>query len=449
MNKKIVLHSMMLLVIASLVLAACGGNKATPAPVDTTAPPVETSAPPPETSAPPAEPVTLTMWHNWGPDDAKYEAWRSILDDFMAANPDVIIKDEVYVDADIPLKLETAVTAGQEPDLVLSGGIGSAMDWVKNGVVEPVTGYLTEWGFRDQFLDSALLQYTDTEGDVIAFPLEGFTWPIWYNTKVIESVGMEIPTTTDELIALAQALRAAGQDGPVIASGADDMGSYLFYLILQSVMTDQEAMASFGGGDWTIPNAIKGIETFVQLRDAGVFVDGVEGIDYAGAEARFGTGTVAMCHYGAWAFADDAMKPVVADVIIGGWPLPAGSTHQAPVYFKGFSAKGVFITPNGQQKIDAVEKFIKWLFQPEMIGRLVEQAGMTPSIKTVVVDESKLNPLFAQTLTMDAEVVFILDSYAPGAVRTDLARITQEAFAPGMTADQILAELTAAYEAIK
>ena len=65
-----------------------------------------------------------------------------------------------------------------------------------------------------------------------------------------------------------------------------------------------------------------------------------------------------------------------------------------PVYFKAFSAKGIFVTPNGQAKIDAVEKFIKFIFQPEMIARFVEQAGMNPSIKDVKVDESKLNPLF-------------------------------------------------------
>jgi multiple sugar transport system substrate-binding protein len=441
MNKRIAFLSTALLVILSMILTACGG---TPTSAPATSAPPATAAP---TAAP--EPVTLTMWHNWGPDDAKYEAWRSILDDFMAANPNITIKDEVYVDADIPLKLETAVTAGQEPDLVLSGGIGSAMDWVKNGVVQPVTGYLTEWGIKDQFLDSALLQYTDSNGDVIAFPLEGFTWPIWYNTKVIESVGKTVPKTTDELIALAKALRDAGKDGPVIASGADGMGSYLFYLIVQSAMTDKDSMAAFGGGDWTIPNAIKGVQTFVQLRDAGVFVNGVEGVDYGGAEARFGTGEVAMCHYGAWAFGDEAMAKILPDIKIGGFPIPAGSPHKLPVYFAGFSAKGIFITPNGNEKIDAVKKFVEFVFQPEMIGRLVEQAGMSPSIKTVVVDESKLNPLFAQTLKMDAEVVFILDSYAPGAVMTDLNRITQEAFAPGMTADQILAELTAAYAAIK
>jgi multiple sugar transport system substrate-binding protein len=439
MSKKTLYLIAALLVTVSMVLSACGPSK--------TAAPQETAAP--LVTEPPAQPVTLTMWHNWGPDDAKYEAFRSILDDFMAANPDIIIKDEVYVDADIPLKVETAVTAHQEPDLVLSGGIGGAMDWVKNGVAVPVNDYITEWGLGDTFLASAILQYTDKTGNIIAFPLEGFTWPIWYNNKVLESVGMGIPTTTDELIALAQALRAAGKDGPVIASGADGMGSYMFYLIVQSAMTDQESIASFGGGDWTIPNAIKGVETFVQLRDAGVFVDGVEGIDYGGAEARFGAGDVAMCHYGAWAFADEAMAPVAPNVTLGGFPIPAGSPHTLPVYYAGFSAKGIFITPNGSEKIEAVKRFIQWIFQPEMIGRLVEQAGMSPSIKTVTVDESKLNPLFAQTLHMNAEVVFILDSYAPGAVMTDLNRITQEAFAPGMTAEQILAQLTAAYEAIK
>jgi hypothetical protein len=37
----------------------------------------------------------------------------------------------------------------------------------------------------------------------------------------------------------------------------------------------------------------------------------------------------------------------------------------------------------------------------------------------------------------------------PPAVGTDFGRVTQEAFAPGTTAEKILADLTAAYAAIK
>ena len=451
MNKKTVSITVAILVITSMILTACGGAAKTPTAAPATNPPAPaTSAPAtaaPATAAP--EPVTLTIWHNWGPDDAKFKAFRSILDDFMAANPDVILKDEVYVDSDIPLKVETASTAHQEPDLVFTGGIGSAFDWVKSGVAIPVNDLITQWGLADKFLDSAISQYTTADGSIIAFPIEGFTWPIWYNKKVFEAAGLTIPTTTDELIADAKALRAAGMGGPVVASGADGMGGKLFELILQSAMTDAEAKASLGAGDWTIPNAVKGVELFVQLRDAGVFVDGVEGIDYGGAEAQFGTGKVAMCHYGAWAFADPAMVPLTPEIQIGGFPIPAGSPHKAPVYFKAFSAKGIFFTPNGQAKIGAVEKFVKFIFQPEMIARLVEQAGMNPSIKDVKVDESKINALFAQTLNLNAEVVAISDGYMPGAVATDFGRITQEAFSPGTTAEKILADLTAAYAALK
>jgi multiple sugar transport system substrate-binding protein len=453
MNQKKISLSIALLVIASMVISACGSAATTAAPVApaTAAPaaPVLLPTAVPPTAVPPAEPVTLTLWHNWGKDDAKGPAMRSILDDFMKANPDITIKDEVYVDSDIPLKVETATTAKQEPDLVFTGGIGSAFDWVKNGVAVPVNDLLTKWGLADKFLPTAITQYTAKDGSIIAFPIEGFTWPMWYNTTVFKAAGVEIPKTTDELIAAAKKIRAAGYGGPITASGADGMGGKLFELIIQSEMTDDEAKAALGGGDWTVPGAVKGVNLFVQLRDAGVFVDVVEGVDYAGAEAQFGTGKVAMCHYGAWAFADPAMLPLNPVVQLGGFPIPADSPHKLPVYYQGFSAKGIFITPNGATKMDAVEKFIKFIFQPEMIARFVEQAGMNPSIKDVKVDQSKLNSLFAQTLTMSGEVVAIDDGYAPGAVATDLGRIEQEAFTPGTTAEKILADLTAAYAAIK
>jgi multiple sugar transport system substrate-binding protein len=452
MNKRKISMIIALLMTAALVISACGAPAAAPAATEAPAATAVPATAVPATAVPPTtapEPVTLTLWHNWGPDDAKGPAMQSVLKDFMAANPDIIIKDEVYVDADIPLKLETASAAKQEPELVFSGGIGSAMDWVKNGVVVPVNSYVKDWGLSDQFVPTAVDQYTDSEGNIIAFPLEGFTWPIWYNTAVFKAAGVALPKTSDELIAAAKAVRAAGYGGPMIASGADDMGGYVFQLILQSAMSDEEARASLGGGDWTLPNAKKGVELFVQLRDAGVFVNGVEGVDYAGAEAQYGTGKVAMCHYGAWAFADPTMAPVVSDVQLGGFPLPAGSPHQLPVYYKGFSAKGIFITPNGEKKIDAVERFVKFFYQPEMIARFVEQAGMTPPIKDVPVDASKLNPLFAQSLKLDADVVAISDSYMPGAVKTDFARITQEAFTKGTSAEKLLADLQAAYDAIK
>jgi multiple sugar transport system substrate-binding protein len=450
MNKKIITITIALLVITSMTLTACGGAT----PTATVAPARATVAPTtaPVATQPPAPaatnaPVTLNIWHNWGPDDAKGPAMKSILADFMKANPDITIKDSVYVDADIPLKVETATTANQEPDLVFVQRVGDPLTWTDSGVTVPVNDYIKQWGLDGKFKDVALSNFTLADGKIQAFPLEGFVWPVWYNTKVFAAAGVPIPTTTDDLIADAKKIRAAG-DQPVILS-ADGMGQYLFQLIIQSATTDQEAEQCMGKGDWTVPDCIKGVQLFVQLRDAGVFVDKVQGIDYPTANTQFGAGKVAMSHFGAWEFGAPEVASVVPDVKLGGFPLPAGSPHALPVYYSGFIAKGIWITPNGVKKIDAVKRFVQYIYQPSIIALFEEQAGMTTPLKDDAVDPSKVTSLFTQDLSKIAEVAETPDLYLPPSVGTDFGRVFTEALTPGTTADKILADLTAAYAAAK
>jgi multiple sugar transport system substrate-binding protein len=467
MNKKIFLTLFAVLCIVSMALSACAPAATAAAPV-ATLPPAPTAAPavaatavpptavPPTavpampTSVPPTAvpaPVTLTIWHNWGPDDAKGAPLQSIFKDFMAANPNITIKDEVYVDADIPLKVETASQAKQEPDLVFVQRVGSPLTWTDAGVTLPVNDYLKQWGLDSQFSDVALSNFTQADGKIQAFPLEGYVWPIWYNTKVLKAAGVDIPKTTDDLIAAAKKVRAAGL-GPVIASGSDGMGQYLFTLIVQSEMTDADAAKSFGAGDWTVPSAIKGVQLFTQLRDAGVFVDGIEGIDFASANTTYFAGKTMMSHFGAWSFGD-APKELLPDIQIGGLPLPADSPHKAPIIYSAFTAKGIWVTPNGAGKLDAVQKFIQFIYKPEMIARFVEAAGMTPPLKNVPVDQTKLNPLFLQSLSMQVEVAETPDFFLPAKVQPNFATVSQEAFTKGVSADKILADLTALYAANK
>jgi multiple sugar transport system substrate-binding protein len=443
MNKKSIFMTTAVILITTMILTACGGT-----PAATTAAPTT----PPQPAAPTAtlEPVTLTIWHNWGPDDTKGPAIQSVFQDFMAANPDITIKDSVYVDADIPLKVETASTSNQEPDLVFSVLFDGVLNWTDSGVSLPVNDYIKQWGLDGKFLDAALSNFTQADGKIRAFPLEGFTWPIWYNMKLFNQAGLDIPTTTDQLIADAKVFRAKGLGGPVIASGIDGMGGALFNLIVQSMMTDQDVLKAFGQGDWTNPGAVAGVKLFVQLRDAGVFVDGVEGVDYASGDTRFFEGTVPMAHFGSWSYTDPAVATLAPDIKLAGFPLASGSPWKHPVYFSGFTAKGIFITPNGGAKIDAVKRFIQFLYQPDIIARFVK-VGMAPPLKTVTIDKSTLPPLVAQALDLPSigDTPTILDTITPAAVGTDMGRITQEAFASGTTAEKILADLTAAYAAIK
>ena len=212
-------------------------------------------------------------------------------------------------------------------------------------------------------------------------------------------------------------------------------------------MTDEEAKKALGEGDWTIPAAVKGVELFTKLRDAKVFVDGVEGIDYASGNTKYSRENTAMSHFGAWSFGD--RRRICCPTFSWAASRSLLTPPQGACIYSGSGAKGIWITHNGAKKMDAVKRIVQCIYQPEMIARFVEQAGMTPPLKDVPMDESKLNSLFVQWLNMPAEVAMTPDDFMPPKVQPDFARVSQEAFTPGTTAEKILADLTALYEANK
>ncbi len=305
-----------------------------------------------------------------------------------------------------------------------------------------------EWGLYDEFKPEAIAQWSDAQGRLQAFPLEGFTWPIWYNTKIFEEAGAEIPKTTDELIAAAEKIRAAGYE-PFATGGSDWSGQWDFSLIVNTMLTDEEVKQLYHeGGFADNPNAVAGVELFVKLRDAGVFVDDVEGLEVTSRNEKFFSGKAAMMHGGAWFFAE-CPDEVKQDVVLGGFPLPPGSPHQQPLINAGYFAKGIWITRNGVEKLDVIEDFVKFFYQPEMIARFVEQAGMTsPLLVETPVDEGSLDPLFVQSMAVagDVEVVELLDVWVPPQIFDDVLGTFSEAYLPDTSVETIISNIDAVYE---
>lgn len=107
-----------LLVIASLALAACGGN--TPA---TTAPVAgEAATDVPAAEEPAAEPVTITLWHSLK--DSETAGLTQIINAFTATNPNVTFEVLFVPFDDLRNKFETAAATGEGPDLLIG-----ADDW--------------------------------------------------------------------------------------------------------------------------------------------------------------------------------------------------------------------------------------------------------------------------------------------------------------------------------
>jgi multiple sugar transport system substrate-binding protein len=390
----------------------------------------------------------LEIMHNWNEADPTGIPFRSILAQFEETHADISLKQEVFDVEDVPTKVETAFLANQEPDVIFHNLMSNSLEWNDIGLTVSVADLLAEWELEDQFLQSSLAEYTINE-KLVAFPLQGFVWPLWYNTQILDEVGLEVPTTVDQLISAAEKIRAVGYM-PWVVGGSDTWAFNAFGLVVTSMLDWEAAEQLFSqGGFRDDPRAVEGIELFVRLRDEGVFADVSPGLDNAGSVQAFANGEAAMAHLGSWSI-PEISEELGEAVELAGFPLSPNSPHELPLSFGAFIAKAIWITRNGAQKMDAVRDLVRFIYQPENVAQLVEEAALVPPLKDVPIDEQVLHPVFTKQLALFDTVTITppIASVVPGSVRpTVLNNVGPLAFVPGTTAEEIMDALQEAYAA--
>ncbi|QIK84461.1 ABC transporter substrate-binding protein [Sanguibacter sp. HDW7] len=345
---------------------------------------------------------------------------------------------------------ETSLLAGEEADVLLVGLLEKQLDWAKNGAVVDVADYVDEWGLTDAIPAAALADWTDSEGSLRGFPYAGFTWPWWYNTALLEEAGLEVPTTNDELIATTDRLRELGYGG--IATGGNDWsGQKLFLQYIQTYMTPEETVKVFAEGrTCSSPAAMKGIEEFVRLRDAGVFVDGVEGLTSDQASALYLTGKALSSPMGSWAY-QGTDAGIASTTYLGGMPVAPGSTATKPLAYNGSTSAGWWISPNGAKKLDAVRKLVEHMFSTDVMSSMV--VGGTVMATDVTLDVSKVeSPLLQQSFTdLPGRVQWAVmpDLHVPADVSNPMYRATSIAFTKGNDAKTVCAMVDETYDAAR
>jgi multiple sugar transport system substrate-binding protein len=350
--------------------------------------------------------------------------------------------------SDLPIVFETSTLAGKEADVAIVNMMGRTLAWTRLGATVDVGGYLDDWGLRDLIIPEALQEWTDEEGRLRAFPFTRTNWPVSFNTALLEEAGVGIPKTSDELIAAADALRSKGI-GPVTVGGSDWSGQKMFLQIMQGFLTEDEARTVFATGKISeTPGAIAGVEHFVELRDAGVFVDNVQGYTSDSELTQFNTRKAAIVPAMSSAL---ALVPAerAAEVTVGGWPKPSsGGVLDHPSVIKSYNGHGIWISENGRKKLDLVKPFVQHLYSPEVTDRFILESGRDMSRVTDTV--SKDFPLVAQASRLkDTEVsaVMLPDLLIPDAVFEPMIQATALAYGSA-SAERIIDAFEKAYQAV-
>lgn len=212
--------------------------------------------------------VELTF-HSWLPTQ---DQWPEIIAAFEKENPDISIDFTREEDYDTyKTNLDNEILADEVPDLY-GIQVGASFDDYSDYALT-VDDYAGDW--IGDLNAAAVKQTTNSDGDVKAVPvlLAGMEYYL-YNKTILDELGLELPTTWDELVSVSAAARAAGYS-PFAMGAADAWHDTDFFVWLSTQYGDGDDIykAATGELDWDSDNLVAAAEQWQKLFADGVFQD--------------------------------------------------------------------------------------------------------------------------------------------------------------------------------
>jgi len=310
----------------------------------------------------PAQAQTVLEYWTWNNEGDYVKVDESAVARFQAAYPDVTIEVSYVPYADYMTRLKAALAANQPPDIFQVPWDSGFRDLVTSGTLEPMTAVLAE-GFPP--INQSALDFVSLEGEVWALPLDLNTLQIAYNMTLFAELGLTAPTTTDELIAVAQALDANDTFG--IALGTRDKWAGGDTWFAQLVYADPTGTllpaADAGSLAWDDAAFVAAGDRVAALVAAGVFAPGASSMGAFNESLDLFSSGISGMFYPVGNFISGGITEKVGGAFEWGlFPFPgdAGSTPTAT----GGIAR-MFALPAGGENNGAAADFLRTLTNAE------------------------------------------------------------------------------------
>jgi len=314
--KKRVLAILCSSVLAVSMLAGCGSaasNAPASAKTETktetqTTEATDTSAPAKQTDGKnlpvlTTEPLTITLW-----DISTEEPNKSIAEAavarFTADYPNITVNQVHQQNDTYKQQLIVAMSSGQCPNIYGHWGGGPMAEYYKSGHANDITEMYAKYD-HPEYVDAAVAQST-FDGKMLAIPYSGLTGcDIFYNKTIFAELGLEVPTTIDELEAVCETLKANGIIPFTLANASKWTGSMYYMYLVARHSGNAEFDAAYtqqNGGSFTSPAFIYAGEKIQEWVKKGYFPDGVNSLsaDDNQDRALLYDGSAAMMLHGSW-----------------------------------------------------------------------------------------------------------------------------------------------------
>ncbi len=222
-----------------------------------------------------------------------------IIDEYMEQNKNVKIEVETLDEEAYKVKFKAYSMEGM-PDVVSIWGQPAFLDEVLDA---GVLAELNQDDYKDYTFVSGSLDGFMKDGKLYGLPRNTDVAGFYYNQKMFEDNGWEIPKTYDDLLALAGQIKDAGII-PLAMDGGDGwpLAVYLSDIMFKLDGSDYKTVVSnaIANGDFSDPSFKTAAELLRKSAEAGLFQNGFDTQDYGTAQNLFTNGQAAMYYMGSW-----------------------------------------------------------------------------------------------------------------------------------------------------
>jgi raffinose/stachyose/melibiose transport system substrate-binding protein len=313
---------------------------------------------------------------------------NKIIANFEAKYPNIKIDMSNMQGSDLDAVASTLLTSSSGPDVVVRNpGPGFAGVWAKAGQLLPLDKYSQQYGWADRMQPIALAQGTfDGHLYGIANSLE-FAG-VFYNKDLFTKLGLSVPQTYDDMLALCQKAKDNGLVAFAFAN-KDQWEADVQYATVFSNLVGPDGIDGIlhGTGRWDTPESIKAIQIpFVDMVKAGCYETDPNSVAWEDGNTLFWSGKALMEPTGTWLISE-----IPKDFNAGFFFYPS-ITGGAGVFPAADLGGGYWISAKTQHP-DEAAAWLDYMFSTESARIWMEDMSVIPPTK---VDSSSfnLNPLF-------------------------------------------------------
>lgn len=308
--------------------------------------------------------VEITL-AGWGGNPSETRLLREALDSFEEKHPNIKVKHEVISDQYMDV-IKTRLIGNEAPDVFYLDAF-EAPALIETGVLEPLDDYVTKDFNVDDF-EKPLLEAFQQDGKTYGFPKDYSTLALFYNKKMFEDAGVEVPTTLDELREVSKALTKDGVVGLGVAPELARM-----YYIAESLGGE---VVKDGKANFADKKVVDALQPIIDMRNIDKTAAQASDVGANWGGEMFGQEKAAMVMEGNWAI--PFLEDTFPDVEYGTAEIPTINGE------KGTMAYTVSYVMNAvSEKKEASWKLIEYLTGPEGMEIWTSKGYALPTRKSV------------------------------------------------------------------